>query len=454
MGPHVQVKAFARSYNAMKAPATFLKEFMEKNDLTPMSLEKIVVASSFLEKILNSKIGGTVAQITTAGFEHWPRLRQDLQSPFLELSPQRTDALAMQDLLFPLRERIDAEGRIKTPLDKQNLDEIIQKLKSRQVQRVCVNLLFAGQNPVHQNMIVERLNQEGFEVFSIPPDEANRDEVSVWRKNVLNASLCGTFDEIKNSFLGSEDPLPVEFLTVDLRALSNSRKDLCTSIFAPVQLLISSASTYDLVAHLGLESWSILNPHVNQAEWDSPWGEVSGPIPCMKAFKVQPTQEFVFDSLEGLILSSSGVGFEPGPILLGRALKPTLFDLLMTLNKNAAPADWLRGESQKFEQTMQALLRTSKSFSMGSQTQFETLGDLYTYFMQHVCDQIGLQTLLQLHNDKKRRVQLTGFFAAQLYPLLEKKWPEISWVLDSEADQRIAMNAALCSFSPSQKAQA
>ena len=449
-----QIKAFSRSYLATKAPGPFLRDFLRAQGVSLESVEKIVIASSFLEKILSSKIGGTVGQVTTAGFEHWPRLRQNLQSPFLQISPQRTDALALQDLLFPLNERMDCHGRVLQPLQDHALDELMASLKSKQLQRVCVNLLFAHRNNAHEQKIVDRLKAEGFEVFVSSHRNEETDEVSTWRKNVLNASLCGTFDEMRDSILSELEGVPVWFLNSSLGGFLKEREDLSTSIFAPHQILcetfkdphyphLNPELNTPLILNLGLENWSILESSQTEAEWDSPWGRVTGPIPALRWLQVQPTQEYIFAEFQGLKLSTYSLGFEPGPMMLGRALKPTLFDLLiLKMNKEKWP-DWVRGDLNKFIQSMKAHLRTWKSTD-SKMNNFENEEDLFQSLLTEVVDQIGLQTFLEFKStDNPKNVCVTGYFASLFVPLLQKSWPEVRWQLDPDCEIRIAAGAAL-----------
>jgi hypothetical protein len=438
-----QIKAFARYYTPMKSPGLALKDFLEKNQVPVDSIEKLTIASSFLEKILNSKIGGTVAQITTAGFEHWPRLRQNLQSQYLEAAPQRTDPLAIQDLLFPIHERIGFDGRIITPLDPEELDAIVQKLKAKEIRRVCINLLFSHKNQAHEKLIVESLAKEGFEIFipnaSLEP-EFQSDEVSRWRRNVLNASLSGTFDEIFTSLQTESGISKIEFLSASLNTFQLLEKgELSTCMFAPAAVLASSETktSCELILYLGLENWLLINPTVQEGTFDSPWGSVAGPVPQVRNLAPQPTQEFIYEESQGLILGGTSMGYEPGPMLLGRALKPMLFDLLMNRSSDPNLPEWLRGDKAKFVQSMQALLRTWKNTPQGARAKFDTVDELIEHLYFQVIDQIGLQTLLN-SKTKGCQVLLTGYFAPLLFEALKKRWPEVIWTLDPEWDQKIS----------------
>jgi hypothetical protein len=442
-----EIVNFTRYYTPARGLHQVVKDFLEKSDVSPQQITQAFVASSFLEKILNSKIGGSVAQITTGGLEHWPRLRQNLANPFLEITPQRTDALALQDLLFPLQERVSAEGRIHVPLQEERLQQIMVELKQKKVQRVCVNLIFARANPQHQNRVIQALRENGFEVYCAESTDLVLDEVAIWRKNVLNASLAGTFDEVESQLNLEAQELKLEFLDVELRPLQGRKDHLCTSLFAPTQLLLNElGTTADVILNLGLENWSLLASNDKDIFWDSPWGVVAGPVPRQKILPVQPTQEFILDDSQGrLEFGSQALGFEPGPMRLGRALKPMLFDLLINLREQTDTSfvtpDWLKGEPEKFKQSLIAMMRTLKNSAGGGFKMPNSVEDLQKGLFNSVIDQIGLQTLMsRTHN--RPRVVVTGFFAKQLLESLQKRWSEVDWILDPHFEERISLACA------------
>ena len=64
------------------------------------------------------------------------------------------------------------------------------------LQKVAIHFLHAKTNPIHQNQVVEYFKNKGYEVF-LPSTTPQVDEGARWHRNLLNASLKGSYDEIK-----------------------------------------------------------------------------------------------------------------------------------------------------------------------------------------------------------------------------------------------------------------
>ena len=99
-----------------------------------------------------------VALIATDGFEDVLEIaryrRRDL---YLLDIPPKPAPLVPRELCFGLRERIDHDGRILTPLEADEIERLLVWLRQTGVQSVAVALLHAYANPVHEVMLAECL---------------------------------------------------------------------------------------------------------------------------------------------------------------------------------------------------------------------------------------------------------------------------------------------------------
>jgi N-methylhydantoinase A len=99
-----------------------------------------------------------IALIATKGFEDVLEIaryrRRDLYR--LDIAP-KAKALVPRELCFALDERLDHEGQILKPLAEAEIERLIAWLKETGVESVAVSLLHAYANPVHEQMLAERL---------------------------------------------------------------------------------------------------------------------------------------------------------------------------------------------------------------------------------------------------------------------------------------------------------
>ncbi len=390
---------------------------------------QIFVSSQFVEKILDAKLGGSVAQIVTRGFETWPVLRQPVWPERFDINSVRAAPLASQELIFGLSERVSADGQVLQPLKMEELEFINEKLKLMSVKRVCVNLLFSRLYPDHQERVAKYFQEQGFEVFAFPRGADSVDEMPAWRKNIINACLSGVFsehiDDIKNSlpeggelfFLGSQGE---KFLT--------DKNNIVSGLFAWSGALRSQFSSQaDHVLYLGLENWSLLHNQEQNEFWASQWGRIEVRTPKQFRLKTQPTQELVPGFWGGINFSHEELSFEPGPMSFGRALKPTLYDLMQILFSFSLSQNNSQGE-KRLKDHLSAMIKN-----------IPELRDLGTEKMAKMfVQQAALQVVTEAQfksfvSGKKSKTLVTGFFAPLLYPLLKESWVSGELVLDSQA---------------------
>jgi len=421
------LKAHRRFYLPKEPLGSALKKFWQEHG-TP---EKLQVSSRFLEKILDAKLGGTVAQVVTSGFETWAILRQPVLPNRFDIKPFRQDPLASQELIFGLSERVDAQGTVLKPVDINELEFINSKLKLMGVKRVCVNLLFSNKNTTHQEQVAKYFLEQGFEVLAAKRCENSNDEMPAWRRNVINACLSGAFTEhaedIKKSF--GNEKVDLTFLSRTGQSFQNDNNQIAGSLFSWSHVLAESLKKQaDQVLYLGLENWSLISTKHKAEFWQSPWGLIEGQIPLLNQLDVQPTQEVNTGFWGGIHFSKKELGYEPGPMAFGRALKPTVFDVLNEKNKLPVAQIQANG-AQKFRDQLNAMIKNIPELSQTS------VDSLIQSLIDHLIQMVSIECHFKTHTDTRRTV-VTGVFAPFFHPLLQKKWAGSELILDPLAFQR------------------
>lgn len=421
------LKAHRRFYLPQEPLGTALKKFWQEHG-TP---EKLQVSSRFLEKILDAKLGGTVAQVVTSGFETWAILRQPVLPNRFDLKPYRQEPLASQELIFGLSERVDCQGQVIKPVDINELEFINSKLKLMGVKRVCVNLLFSHKNTTHQDQVAKYFLEQGFEVLAAARSENSSDEMPAWRRNVINACLSGAFaehlEDIKKSW--ADHQVEVSFLGRSGEEFHDDKNKIAGSLFSWTHVLAESAKAQaDQVLYLGLENWSLISTKHKSEYWQSPWGLIEGKIPLMHQLDLQPTQEVNTGFWGGIHFSKKELGYEPGPMAFGRALKPTVFDVLNERHKLPVAQIQAAG-AQKFRDQMTAMIKNIPELA---QTNVEKLTQS---LIDHLIQMVSIECHFKSHKESKKTM-VTGVFAPFFHPLLQKKWVGSELILDPLSGQR------------------
>src|SRR5699024_6081608 len=69
------------------------------------------------------------------------------------------DPIIPGDLRYEIEERLFADGSISTPLDKKQINTIVEDLKKKEITSIAVCFLFSFNNPVHEKEVVEEIEK-------------------------------------------------------------------------------------------------------------------------------------------------------------------------------------------------------------------------------------------------------------------------------------------------------
>lgn len=309
-----------------------------------ITINHVIIASRFVEKIFGFKLGGTVAQLVTKGFEKWLPLHQKnhFENSFkIEIAPD----LSSDEMIFPVNEKVNSSGEVEIPLEDKEISSLIQKLKQKEAKRICVHLLNAHKNENHTLKLTQALTEAGFEVFN--PQRLvktigleSTSDYSLWRLNLIEASTSGTFCELKDqiyeSFSSYIDKNQIKFLDHQLNIHTGEAGSRISTLFAAENAVFQFLRKKNLIPeqtnvfHFGQENFSLLSS--NKAHWMSPWGKTALETFVRQDLKIQPTNSFYLNSFEEIEITKSEESFEPGPMSFERGRIPCVYDILNSEN--------------------------------------------------------------------------------------------------------------------------
>ncbi|WP_413288541.1 hydantoinase/oxoprolinase N-terminal domain-containing protein [Bdellovibrio sp. HCB337] len=423
---------FNRWYLGKEGFKSGLQKFFQEAGVA--QVQKAYVASRFVEKIFAYRLGGSVATLTTKGFENWPGMRQPTN---LKVGP-----LSSVDLLFAIDERCSADGILETELSDAEVTETLEKLRQKQAKRVCIHFLNASKNPHNQNKMKEALLKENFEVFTPTVTAENADEVSEWRKNILNASLSGTFAEVQDELNeGLKAFLPegqrASFYAADGTLFDRENHQRLSSLWGAFGIWTQAlrkkhASEKFDVLYLGLEQFNLLNPLKQNQVWNSPWGVIHAPQVQNQVLSLQPTTSIEIDAWGELAFSKNALGYEPGPMFMGRGQVPTFLDLW---SENTADLKGVADRRspqglQKFKNQLWALNKTSNQ-------QYDSEAKLLTSLQNLAMQKLGMEITLRAENKK---IYCLGALAPLFVSELKKRLPQFQLELLPETETSLLLN--------------
>ncbi len=137
-----------------------LATLIRQGQLQPQEVQRLAHGSTIATNaLLEGKLGKT-ALLVTEGFRDILEIGRQQRPSLYDLHFTRPRPLVPRNLRIPIRERIDAQGRVLVPLDPHAVREVARQLRDEQVESVAVCFLFCFLNPAHERLAGQILAEE------------------------------------------------------------------------------------------------------------------------------------------------------------------------------------------------------------------------------------------------------------------------------------------------------
>lgn len=235
-----------------------------------------------------------------------------------------------RDLIFPLS--------TEHPMDAVMLQTLIGKIELLEQKNVVLLLTPDAKRSGTFADLEQTLRGHEVKVFygSPGPEEGVDPSTPVgldafWWRGILDAfsynaitDTCQAWQQI----LAAGDRLCL--LNEKLDPFTSARLDcVFTSSFAHYQAIARFYADKKNLLWCGLEDWVLLRPQAQTDRCELPIGGVAVNTVAHHSCSIQPTSEIATSIWGPPLIRSLELGYEPGPISLGKGLKPTLLDLLI-----------------------------------------------------------------------------------------------------------------------------
>lgn len=111
--------------------------------------------------------GGKVVLVTTKGFKDIIEIGRQNRDDIYALYPTRPEPLVSKNLRLEIDERIVADGSIEKPLQEEDLNDLVDKIKALDFDSIAICTLFSFLNPIHEKQMAEALKDYTISVSSI-----------------------------------------------------------------------------------------------------------------------------------------------------------------------------------------------------------------------------------------------------------------------------------------------
>jgi len=145
--------------NYSRAILDGINSALGENGLSGSSIEEVVHGSTIVTNACIELKGAKVGLITTKGFRDILEITRGRMPVMYDMAWQKPPPLVPRDLRFEVKERINTEGEILTPLDINEARAVIDKLLSLGVEAIAVCLFNSPKNPIHEQKIGQLLKE-------------------------------------------------------------------------------------------------------------------------------------------------------------------------------------------------------------------------------------------------------------------------------------------------------
>ncbi len=166
--------------------------------IAPGQVGLIIHGTTLATNAVIERKGAKTALLTTEGFRDVVEIRHENRFEQYDVNIDLPPPLVPRRLRFPVRERIDAQGHVLTPLDEAGLARTIDELAARDVEAVAVGFLHSFTNPDHERRtgeaIVRRLPRMGVTLSSdVSPEMREYERFSTACANAYIQPLMGRY---------------------------------------------------------------------------------------------------------------------------------------------------------------------------------------------------------------------------------------------------------------------
>jgi N-methylhydantoinase A len=134
-----------------------IRAVLAEASLAPSELSLMIHGTTLATNAIIERKGARTALLTTEGFRDTIEIRHENRFEQYDVNIDLPAPLVPRRLRFPVRERVDARGRVLVPLDEGRVRVLANRLAEEGVESVAVGFLHSFTNPAHEGRTGEIL---------------------------------------------------------------------------------------------------------------------------------------------------------------------------------------------------------------------------------------------------------------------------------------------------------
>ena len=127
--------------------------------IDPGDVEVVIHGTTLATNAIIERKGAKTALVVTEGFRDSVEMAYENRFEQYDIHVQKPAPLVPRYLRVPVRERVDAAGRVLLPPDPASIDAMIERLAREGVESIAIGFVHGYANPAHEELVAERLRE-------------------------------------------------------------------------------------------------------------------------------------------------------------------------------------------------------------------------------------------------------------------------------------------------------
>ena len=140
-----------------RAVIDVIRRVLAEAGLGPADLSIIIHGTTLATNAIIERKGAKTALLTTEGFRDTIEIRHENRFEQYDVNIDLPPPLVPRRLRFPVKERVDARGRVLVPLDAEGVSSLAERLAALGIEAVAIGFLHSFTNPGHERRAGEIL---------------------------------------------------------------------------------------------------------------------------------------------------------------------------------------------------------------------------------------------------------------------------------------------------------
>ncbi|MDH3631091.1 MAG: hydantoinase/oxoprolinase family protein [Gammaproteobacteria bacterium] len=139
---------------------TGLQQVCDQADIKPASIQQIIHGTTLATNALIERRGARTAFITTHGFRDVIEMRSESRFEQYDLNLTLPEPLLPRQQRYTVKERIGASGDVLIPLQRSEVEALVEQIEPAGYESVAVGLMHSYLNDSHETMVREVLAEK------------------------------------------------------------------------------------------------------------------------------------------------------------------------------------------------------------------------------------------------------------------------------------------------------